>query len=181
MDQVILESISYNAYLGAMPIYEFACPKCRVIFNFLSRRIKPDRDPVCPKCGCKKMSKELSRFAFIKGGNDDGTGDDDLPDLDDPRVMQAMGEIERDLGSLDENNPRHVAQMMKRMREVMPDGSFPSELDTAIKRMENGESPEQIEADMGDVLENMMGEDGLLKKFSGTAEFYERDETLYDY
>ena len=26
-----------------MPIYEFACPKCRVIFNFLSKRVNPDR------------------------------------------------------------------------------------------------------------------------------------------
>jgi putative FmdB family regulatory protein len=33
-----------------MPIYEFACPNCRILFNFLSKRINPDRLPVCPKC-----------------------------------------------------------------------------------------------------------------------------------
>ena len=50
-----------------MPIYEYACPKCRVIFNFLSKRIKPDRLPVCPKCGNKKMTKQMSRFAMSRG------------------------------------------------------------------------------------------------------------------
>jgi len=34
-----------------MPIYEFACPKCRVIYNFLSQRVNPGRLPACPKCG----------------------------------------------------------------------------------------------------------------------------------
>ena len=50
-----------------MPIYEFACPKCRRIFSFLSKRVNPDRLPVCPKCGNKKMSKQVSRFAMTKG------------------------------------------------------------------------------------------------------------------
>ena len=40
-----------------MPIYEYGCPKCRVIFNFLSKRINPERLPVCPKCG-----KEIERW-----------------------------------------------------------------------------------------------------------------------
>lgn len=50
-----------------MPIYEFACPKCRKIFNFLSKRINPDRIPVCPKCGNERMTKEVSRFAMPRG------------------------------------------------------------------------------------------------------------------
>ncbi len=50
-----------------MPIYEYACPECRVIFNFLSKRINPDRLPVCPKCGNKKMTKHMSRFAMSRG------------------------------------------------------------------------------------------------------------------
>ena len=49
-----------------MPIYEFACPKCRRIFSFLSKRVDPDRLPVCPKCGNKKMSKQVSRFAMTR-------------------------------------------------------------------------------------------------------------------
>src|SRR6185437_9173455 len=129
-----------------MPIYEFACPKCRVIFNFLSKRINPDRLPVCPKCGNKKMSKQMSTFAMPSGakepsadtGADEG-GDMPMPDLDDPRVMRAMDEMERDMAHIDENNPKHMAHMMRKMKDLMPPGSMPKEMETAIKRLEAGE------------------------------------------
>jgi len=166
-----------------MPIYEFACPKCRVIFNFLSKRIQPDRLPVCPKCGNKKMAKQVSRFAMTRGlkepaanpGAEDEAGGP-MPDLDDPRVMRAMSELERDMESLDENNPRHLAHLMKKMKDVMPPGSVPKELDVAIKRLEAGEDPEKIEEDMGDVLGDLMGEGG-----PGGTGGYTRDAGLYDY
>ena len=50
-----------------MPIYEFACPKCRKIFNFLSKRPRPDHAPACPKCGNRKMTKQISPFAMPRG------------------------------------------------------------------------------------------------------------------
>jgi putative FmdB family regulatory protein len=166
-----------------MPIYEFACPKCRRIFSFLSKRVNPDRLPVCPKCGNKKLSKRISRFAMTKGlkepaaksemaGNEPPT-----PDLDDPRVERAMMEMERDMEHLDEDNPKHMAHMMKKMKDLMPPGSMPKELDVAIKRLEAGEDPEKIEADMGDVLGDFMGgpEDGV----GGGG--YMKDSGLYDY
>ncbi|MGV3755140.1 MAG: FmdB family zinc ribbon protein [Verrucomicrobiota bacterium] len=164
-----------------MPIYEYACPKCRKIFNFLSKRIKPDRLPICPKCGNKKMVKELSRFAMIKGAAEPaagGLGDDmAMPNFDDPRVQKVMNEMERDMGSMDENNPKHIAHMMKKMKDIMPAGSVPKELDVAIKRLEQGEDPEKIEADMGDVLGDWMGGPGGDK--GGGA--YTQDSGLYDY
>ncbi|NDE99001.1 MAG: zinc ribbon domain-containing protein, partial [Verrucomicrobia bacterium] len=151
-----------------MPIYEFACPKCRVIFNFFSQRINPDRTPACPKCGNKKMRKQMSRFAMTKGlkepaaaaPSDDAEGGPPMPDMDDPRVMRAMNEMERDMEHLDENNPKHMAHMMRKMKDMMPAGTMPKELDIAIKRLEAGEDPEKIEADMGDVLGDLMGGEG---------------------
>src|SRR6516164_9756990 len=126
-----------------MPIYEFACPKCRRIFSFLSKRVNPDRLPACPKCGNKKLSKQVSRFAMSKGlkergaaSEDSGTeGEAPMPDMDDPRIDRAMREMERDMEHLDENNPKHVAHMMRKMKDLMPPGSIPKELDTAIKRL----------------------------------------------
>ena len=168
-----------------MPIYEFACPKCRRFFSFLSKRVNPGRAPVCPKCGNKKMSKQISRFATSKGLKEPsaptGAGAPDgppMPDLDDPRVERAMMEMERDMEHLDENNPRHMAQMMKKMKDLMPPGSMPKELDTAIKRLEAGEDPEKIEADMGDMLGDFMGggEGG-----AGGGGSYTKDSGLYDY
>ena len=50
-----------------MPIYEFACPQCRRIFSFLSKRVNPRHSPVCPQCGHKKLVKQISRFTLTKG------------------------------------------------------------------------------------------------------------------
>src|SRR6266550_2276956 len=141
-----------------MPIYEYACPKCRVIFNFLSKRLKPDRLPACPKCGNRKMAKQVSRFALSRRLKEPAakthseTSEEPLPDFDNPRVEHAMMERERDMEHMDENNPKHMAHMMRKMKDLMPPGSVPKELDVAIKRLESGEDPEKIEEDMGDVL-----------------------------
>ena len=168
-----------------MPIYEFACPKCRVIFNFLSQRINPKRKPACPKCGNKKMRKQMSRFAMSKGLKEpsaapvgDDAGGPPMPDMDDPRVERAMMEMERDMAHLDENNPKHMAHMMRKMKDIMPPGTMPKELDIAIKRLEAGEDPEKIEADMGDVLGDLMGGEGGP---GGAGGSYSHDSGLYDY
>jgi putative FmdB family regulatory protein len=167
-----------------MPIYEFACPKCRRIYSFLSKRVNPDHLPACPKCGNKKLSKQVSQFAMSKGlkesapgGGGADEGDPPIPDFDDPRVERAMMEMERDMASLDENNPKHMAHMMRKMKDLMPPGSVPKELDTAIKRLEAGEDPEKIEADMGDVLGDFMGG----PEGGGAGGAYTKDSGLYDY
>ena len=170
-----------------MPIYEFACPKCRRIFSFLSKRIEPDRLPVCPKCGNKNLVKQMSRFALSSGLSDPSeTGATDegdvsgMPDVDDPRVMRAMSEMERDMEHMDENNPRHMAHMMRKMKDLMPPGSVPKDLDVAIKRLEAGEDPEKIEEDMGDILGDLMGGPDEGKGGPGGGN-YSRDGGLYDY
>ena len=166
-----------------MPIYEFACPKCRVIYSFLSKRVTPDRLPVCPKCGHKKLSKQVSAFSMTSGRKEAAPGDPMAgtaePDLNDPRVQHAMSEMERDIEHLDDNNPRHIAHMLRKMKEIMPPGSTPKEFDIALKRLESGEDPEKIEADMGEVLDQWLGPDDS-GKGSGTGS-YQRDSGLYDY
>jgi putative FmdB family regulatory protein len=164
-----------------MPIYEFACPKCRKIYSFLSKRMNPDRLPVCPKCGNKKLEKQLSGFAMTRGLTESASPNDageegPMPDQDDPRVARAMAEMERDMAHLDENNPKHMAQMMRKMKDIMPAGTMPKELDIAIKRLEAGEDPEKIEEDMGDVLGDLMGGEG-----GSPGGGYAKDSGLYDY
>jgi len=72
-----------------MPIYEYACPKCRVIFNFLSKRIEPRGLPTCPKCGNKRMTKQMSRFAMTRGLKEPSAktdvegGEPPMPDFED--------------------------------------------------------------------------------------------------
>ena len=168
-----------------MPIYEYACPKCRVIFNFLSKRVNPEGSPVCPKCGNKRLNKQMSRFAMVKGlkeptSKPETEGDEPpMPDFEDPRVERTMMELERDMEHMDENNPKHMAHMMRKMKDLMPPGAVPKELDVAIKRLEAGEDPEKIEEDMGDVLGDFMG--GPDEEGGDGGGGYTRDSGLYDY
>ena len=48
-----------------MPIYEYACHKCKKFVEVITRRV-PDEPyvAVCPECGGKKMTRMISRFAF---------------------------------------------------------------------------------------------------------------------
>jgi hypothetical protein len=132
--------------------------------------MNPDRLPVCPKCGNKKMSKQVSRFAMTRGLKEPAVkteaeeGGSAMPDMDDPRVERAMMEMERDMEHLDENNPKHMAHMMRKMKDLMPPGTVPKELDVAIKRLEAGEDPEKIEEDMGDLLGDFMGGPGRRRR-----------------
>jgi hypothetical protein len=90
-----------------------------------------------------------------------------------------MRELERDIEHLDENNPRHMAYVMKKMKDLMPPGTLPKEMDIAIRRLEAGEDPEKIEEDMGDVLAQAFGEEPGAggDDYSG----YAHDSGLYDY
>ena len=128
------------------------------------------------------MSKQISRFAMTRklteaAAKTDDEGGPPMPDMDDPRIERAMMEMERDMEHLDENNPKHMAHMMKKMKDLMPAGTMPKELDVAIKRLEAGEDPEKIEADMGDVLGDFMGGG----KGSAGGGGYSHDSGLYDY
>jgi len=171
-----------------MPIYEFACPKCRRIYNFLSKRVDPGRWPACPKCGNTKMLKQMSGFSAPRGLKEPASKPETneaqppMPDMDDPRIARTMDEMERDMAHLDENNPKHMAYMMRKMKDLMPAGTMPKEMDVAIKRLEAGEDPEKIEQDMGDVLGDFMGgpgeEDGM---GGGGGGGYTHDSGLYDY
>lgn len=109
--------------------------------------------------------------------NEAETGEPPTPNFDDPRVERAMMEMERDMEHMDENNPRHMAHMMRKMKDLMPPGTMPKELDVAIKRLEAGEDPEKIEADMGDLLGDFMGGEGG----GGPEAGYAHDSGLYDY
>lgn len=170
-----------------MPIYEFACPKCRVIFNFLSKRIHNPATPSCPKCGNKEMIKQMSSFATPRGVAEpsaDASAGEEMPEpnFDDPKVMRAMAEMERDMAHLDENNPKHMAHMMRKMKDILPPGVMPKEMDVAIKRLEAGEDPEKIEEDMGEALDGFLGgPEGEEGGGYGGGGGYTRDSGLYDY
>ena len=171
-----------------MPIFEYACHDCRKIFQFLSRRQKTERSPVCPECGNQQMAREVSRFAMLKGVTElriDGEGGEDMegmPNFEDPRVQRAMRDMERDMAYMDENNPKHMAHMMRKMQDVLPPDLMPKEINDAIRRLEAGEDPDKIEEDMGELFDQFMGPegDGGSGRSAGRGMPYTRDDGLYD-
>ena len=146
-----------------MPIYEFYCKKCNTIFNFFSGSVNTDKRPDCPNCKKTKLERRISRFSTPKtrGGNDDQAG---MPDLDESSMEKAMSLLAREAEHVDENDPRQAANLMRRLSD-MTGLNLGQGMEEALARMEAGEDPEQIEADMGDLLE---GEDPFdLKKKTG--------------
>ncbi|GIX48471.1 MAG: cytochrome c [Candidatus Tectimicrobiota bacterium] len=165
-----------------MPVYEFYCADCHMIFNFFSRRVNTDKRPDCPRCGRPQLERQVSLFAISKGRKEEDEGD--LPDFDESRMERAMMELAAEAENMNEDDPRQAARMMRRLYETM--GLQPGAgMQEAIRRMEAGEDPDQIEAELGDLLEEEDPFSGaLLKKgVKGVAKAYTRprvDERLYE-
>ena len=164
-----------------MPIYEFYCQDCNTIFNFFSRTVNTTRTPKCPKCKRQKLSRQVSMFA-VTGRAKEDSGLDDLP-LDESKMERAMETLAREADTIDENDPRQAANLMRKLTD-MTGIELGSNMQEALRRMEAGEDPEQVEAEMGDLLEE---EDPFLLpgKKGGKAGKQSRpaplrDETLYD-
>ena len=163
-----------------MPIYEFYCDDCNMIFNFFSRTVNTRKTPACPKCKAKKLSRQMSVFSVAGRASEDGDMDD-MP-FDESKMEQAMQMMEKEAGNINEDDPRQAAGLMRKLSE-MTGVELGSGMEEAISRMERGDDPDQIEAEMGDMLE---GEDPFIlpekKGGGGKTKRPEpkRDETLYD-
>ena len=56
-----------------MPIYEYQCNDCCQIFETLVVSLK-DYAPVCPECGCDKVTKLMSAGSVRANGIPKGSG-----------------------------------------------------------------------------------------------------------
>jgi len=163
-----------------MPIYEFYCPDCNTLYNFFSRTINTSKQPTCPTCGTRTLERQMSAFAFTGKAREDGDGDD-LP-VDEGKMEKAMQMLAGEADRINEDDPRQAADLMRKLTD-MTGMELGAGMEEALRRMERGEDPEQVEAEMGDLLE---GEDPFLfpekKGRGGTAvrPAPRRDETLYD-
>ncbi len=162
-----------------MPIYEFFCDDCNTIFNFFSKTINTRKQPLCPKCKTKTLDRRMSAFSISGRAKEEG-GMDDLP-MDEGKMEQAMQMLAGEAQNINEDDPKQAADLMRKLTNMtgmeLGDG-----MEEALRRMERGEDPEQIEAEMGDLLEN---EDPFQPAASknprtGKRPMPSRDETLYD-
>ena len=161
-----------------MPIYEFYCRKCNTIYNFFSKSVNTDKTPRCPRCKTVKLARQMSIFSTISGDREDA--DDNMPPIDEGRMEKAMEMLSREAGSIDEDDPRQAASMMRKLSDAAG-LNLSAGMEEALSRLERGEDPDKIEEEMGDIFENE-------EPFSldGKAKRGERrprpqvDERLYD-
>jgi putative FmdB family regulatory protein len=139
-----------------MPIYEFYCADCNTIFNFFSGTVNTEKRPACPRCGRETLERFLSRFSTLRRGKGKESDEDDfpLPDMDESKMEQAMATLAQEADSVDEEDPRQAAQLMRKLSSMTGLNLGPA-MEEALQRMESGEDPEQIEAEMGDLLEEV--------------------------
>jgi len=161
-----------------MPIYEFYCHKCHMIFNFFSKSVNTEKRPMCPKCRKTKLDRRMSVFSVSKNrGQDD---DMPLPDMDESKMEAAMNVLAKEAEHMDEDDPKQAANLMRKLTDMTGLDLGPG-MEEALNRMEAGEDPETIEQEMGDILE---GEDPftLKNKIKKAARYSapQVDEKLYD-
>ncbi len=163
-----------------MPIYEFFCQDCNTIFNFFSRSINTDKRPDCPKCGRKELSKQMSTFATIGRAREED-GDDPLDGLDESKMEQAFESLMRDAEGLNEDDPRQMATLMRKFSDKTGI-SLGEQMEEALSRMEAGEDPDQIEQEMGDLLDSddAFSLEGMKKKIRSGPRPPAHDEKLYE-
>jgi putative FmdB family regulatory protein len=171
-----------------MPLYEFYCEPCHVVFTFRSARVDTVTVPACPQCG-KALKREVSAFSHSVRGNaqdtsESGAAGEGASDRMD-RVLSQMGERMQVLED-DDADPREAVKVMKALASA---GGlhFNKEVQEAMARIEAGEDPEKIDEEFSEVLdaENPFADgdaeagktgEGLLRRLRGPK----RDPRWYD-
>lgn len=165
-----------------MPMYEFLCSNCNVIFTFFSRSINTSSTPLCPKCHNDTLSRMVSQFAYTgkAKGSDESAGDDPMSslNLDESKMEHAMEALASEAESINEDDPRQAANLMRKLTS-MTGLKLGDKMEEALSRMEAGANPDEIEQQMGDIAENDLFKTGGSKS-TGHKMRPSRDEKIYD-
>jgi putative FmdB family regulatory protein len=126
-----------------MPRYDYRCQSCRkrsVIFQTYAeygrKKVK------CPHCGSTELQRLIGRVRIAR------SEESRLDELSDPS----------DWGDIDENDPRSMARMMRKMGSELGE-DMPGEFDEVVDRLEAGEDPDDIEESMPDLGGENGGDD----------------------
>lgn len=139
-----------------MPIYEFYCPDNHTIYQFYAKTLAQGQTtPVCPDNPKYRMKKIVSAFAITSGGAKDESAEK-APDAaagsgdpaEDARMEAAMSAMEGEFANVDENDPKAMARMMRRMSELTGE-KIDGEMEEVVRKLEEGADPESLEEQLG--------------------------------
>lgn len=120
-----------------MPIYEYQCNECNKRVSVLTLRVSEKVHPECDRCGSKKLSRLMSRFAMVK------SEEARLDALADPS----------NFAGLDENDPKSMAKLMRKMGKEMGEEMAGEDFDQMVEDLESGKMPEEDGAMSGGDLD----------------------------
>jgi hypothetical protein len=187
-----------------MPIYEYYCPDNNRIYQFYAKTVAQGQlIPKCPDNPEFKLVRIPSTFAISsrsRRGEAEAAGEADREgaegpsgatspneggggrdEMDDPRMEAAFSELERDMESVDENDPRAMGRMMRKMAEITGE-PLDEGMEEVVRKLEEGQDPDKLEEQMGEAFpesdEGGMGGGGF-GGFGGRRP--SRDPNLYDY
>jgi len=172
-----------------MPIYEFYCPQNHRIYQFYARTLA--QAAVVPKCPDNprfRMQKILSPFAVTGSGRqaDEGSAPTagENP-KDDARMEAAMGQMEREFSGVDENDPRAMGRMMRRMADLSGE-KMDGAMEEVVRKLEEGADPDSLDGQMGEEPPGEPGAEGAKanderRRIRARRAAPVRDPKLYDY
>jgi hypothetical protein len=135
-----------------MPIYEYYCRENHTIYQFYAKTLAHGKTiPKCPDNPSFKLSKMVSAFAISSGGRKDEAAEPNAAaaaGADDPRMEAAMSAMEQEFSSLDENDPKAMARMMRRMSELTGE-KIDGEMEEVVRKLEEGADPDSLEDSLG--------------------------------
>jgi len=141
-----------------MPIYEYHCPDNNTIYQFYAKTLAQGKTiPKCPDNPKFKMQKVVSAFAVTSGGKK--TESEQAPaaagapgasgdPAEDARMEAAMNAMEGEFSNVDENDPRAMGRMMRRMAELTGE-KIDGEMEEVVRKLEEGADPESLEEQLG--------------------------------
>ncbi|MFA5056821.1 MAG: FmdB family transcriptional regulator [Opitutaceae bacterium] len=147
-----------------MPIYEYYCPDNNKIYSFYAKTFAQGQSiPKCPDNPSYRLRKIISPFALTSrtrksqegkaGAGKEATGPENMGgDLaEDARMEAAMSAMEGEFANIDENDPRAMGRMMRRMAELTGE-KLDGEMEEVVRKLEEGADPDKLEEQMGDAM-----------------------------
>jgi hypothetical protein len=134
-----------------MPIYEYYCPDNHRIYQFYAKTLAQGLTaPRCPDNPKFRMRKILSPFAVVGQASESPSLSGEPADTPgDERLEAAMGAMEREFSGVDENDPKAMGRMMRRMADLTGE-RMDGEMEEVVRKLEEGADPESFGEQLGD-------------------------------
>jgi len=102
-----------------------------------------EKEVSCTRCGSTNIRRRIGRIRIAK--SDDSRMESLANDFDDPAALAGL-----------EEDPQALGRMMRKMSREMGEDLGP-EFDEVVDRLEKGQSPDEIEAALPDLGDDVTG------------------------